>query len=190
MGSKGRVIMNRICPNCGVENEENSKFCKRCGAQLSISRNEIPKENNITATKGQNKPLKKKKTRLGGTSLVVMIAMIGIIILATIFGVSSTGGKRLIGSWEALSSEVEPATLQFLSEDRVLIQSDDNGQETTFDEYQYHLNGREQMVFVDDEGKSQNVFFELDINVTGFDTLRICYENGADILYTRIEEFE
>ena len=27
--------MKKICPNCGVENEENAKFCMNCAAKLS-----------------------------------------------------------------------------------------------------------------------------------------------------------
>ena len=39
--------MKKICPNCGVENEENAKFCMNCAAKLSeeITENTTKNEN-------------------------------------------------------------------------------------------------------------------------------------------------
>ena len=38
--------MKKICPNCGVENEENAKFCMNCAAKLS---EEIKMKTSFTA---------------------------------------------------------------------------------------------------------------------------------------------
>ena len=51
--------MKKICPNCGVENEENAKFCMNCAAKLSeeITENipdvEEAEANNEEETQGE-----------------------------------------------------------------------------------------------------------------------------------------
>ena len=43
--------MKKICPSCGVENEEKAKFCMNCAAKLSeeITENTTKNENKFTA---------------------------------------------------------------------------------------------------------------------------------------------
>lgn len=101
-----------------------------------------------------------------------------------------TSESDLIGSWQALDEDDEPVALQFLSEERVLIKSGIIWQEETFDEYHYFLIGTDQIVFEDEEGTSKNVFFELDTNAYGSDSLRIDYGDGNEVLYDRVEKIE
>ena len=33
--------MSKFCPNCGVENKEDYRFCKKCGTPLDTPRNQL-----------------------------------------------------------------------------------------------------------------------------------------------------
>lgn len=47
---------NMNCPDCGTENKDDAKFCKKCGASLdSIKTNVINNKNNVQTEKKSSK---------------------------------------------------------------------------------------------------------------------------------------
>ena len=59
--------MKKICPNCGVENEENAKFCMNCAAKLSeeITENIPDVEEAEANVKKYIRRIKNRRNRLG-----------------------------------------------------------------------------------------------------------------------------
>lgn len=76
-----------ICPECGKENKEGSKFCKNCGASLSNVQSDIHKENvekvKSDAVSSLNSP---KSSSSGGNKNVLIICATAIICVAIIAG--------------------------------------------------------------------------------------------------------
>ncbi len=75
------------CKSCGAINEENSKFCKKCGTQLENVANSNSNLKSITV-KEHNKPVNKKIGKA-----VKVVAIVAVIFLA-IFGCMSLIGEN------------------------------------------------------------------------------------------------
>lgn len=72
-----------FCPKCGVENDEESEFCKKCGSPLN---KDTIKENHSMAYQDAsskiNKATESKKSSKFAENKVLIIAIIAIIVVA------------------------------------------------------------------------------------------------------------
>ncbi len=85
--------MSKVCPACGYEQEDNAKFCNKCGhkfeevAETPKTEPEIKKETPV-----EPKPEKKEGNKKSG----LIIALILLLVAAVIAGVLLLGGKKTV----------------------------------------------------------------------------------------------
>lgn len=93
----------------------------------------------------------------------------------------------LIGLWRALDADDEPAVLQFLSEDQVLVKSSITGSEAPVKEYAYYLERGNQIIF-GSEALIRTVSFALSTDSSGSKFLKIDYGEGNEVVYERVDK--
>ncbi|MGC9516247.1 MAG: zinc-ribbon domain-containing protein [Methanomicrobiales archaeon] len=73
------------CPNCGTENQEDAKFCEKCGAELVSMEDQMDEneEKNIPSKKDSIIDLKKKEGQTSKSGYILLI--VGLLILISNF---------------------------------------------------------------------------------------------------------
>lgn len=151
-----------ICPECGKENKDGSKFCKNCGASLSDVQNNIHKENvEKVQSDAKTSPSVAVSDKSSGNKNTLIICVTAIICVAIIAGalllLNSDGGANDVVVNES-SDSVDVSTETKTTESSTSSSTSYN--EMTFDEAESYLSGASYTVF-------QNTFDEADANGDG-----------------------
>ncbi|MGN0636784.1 MAG: DUF5050 domain-containing protein [Huintestinicola sp.] len=82
-----------ICPECGFENKENSKFCLKCGTKLISDGQQTAKPENTTAeTVSFSAPSEPVKAKAGSKKIIIGAAAAAVLIVAGAIFIPSPGG--------------------------------------------------------------------------------------------------
>lgn len=84
------------CPQCGLENQLNDQFCKRCGAKLTIDKNQP-----MTREAAKKKDSKRKY------KVIYLVLAIILILIFVLFGIAQATGKHSFKPSSAKLSKIE-----------------------------------------------------------------------------------
>lgn len=67
----------KFCPNCGTENNSETRFCKECGHDFNGEVKETPQQRSVTISKPEMKALTKTQKIIAAVVAVVLVALFG-----------------------------------------------------------------------------------------------------------------